>query len=394
MISTRDLFDTRVDTENYFVAMRTSIQPHNYINSDGKSQLFLTVTHSSKRERIPLGIYVPKKRWIRKHQELKSITKNEEDLNLVINNIKSKVSDIKVFYRLSNKTLSLHNFVHEFKNDLPRGNFIKFFFQVLSERKQTISKATHDKERAVCRKLQEFRPVLLFTDIDERFFFDYRNFMATKKNKRTTRNGNIKIIKKYLRFAERFGVKLQFDINEIKVGPTHGNKDYLNPAEVKVCYDYFMSSFIPVNQKIALGYFLFGCFTGLRFSDIMQQNRPSLLSGSFTFIHVKTGKSQVVKLNKTAISLLLECENLFIKKYSNDHTRKLVQEICTFLQIDKPVDFHMSRHTFGTNYILLGGDPVKLQNLMNHSVITETMGYVHLAEQEKNAEADLMDQLI
>jgi len=394
MLSKRAFFDTAVDTNKYLVAMRTSIQPHNYVNSDGNSQLFLIITHNKQRKRLALGIYVNRRFWDSKKQILKASCKQDNDTNLLIANVKSKANDIQVFYRLSDKLISLENFAHEFTNDLPRGNFVKFFQQVLKERKATISKATHDKELAISRKLETFRPVILFTDIDERFFFEFRNFLAKQKNKRTTRNGNIKIIKKYLRFAQKFGVKLRIDLSDIKAGSTHGNKDYLNPKEVKKCYKYFKSSFIPENQKVALGYFLFGCFTGLRFSDIMQQKRQALKEGSFSFKHVKTGKPQIVKLNKTAKSLLKHCENLFVTKYSNDHTRKLVQSICSFLEINKPVDFHMSRHTFGTNYILLGGDPVKLQILMNHSVITETMGYVHLAEREKDAEADLMDRLI
>src|SRR5690606_20302018 len=83
----------------------------------------------------------------------------------------------------------------------------------------------------------------------------------------------------------------------------------------------------------------------------------------------------------------------FETKYSNSHVRTLVKEICGFIRINKPIDYHMSRHTFGTNYILLGGSVTTLQGLMNHSDIRETMTYVHLAEQEKNAEADIMDDL-
>lgn len=393
MIFSRDIFDTKVDTNILFVTIRTSIQPHNYINSDGKCQLLLFVNQKAQRKRLPLGIYVNPKQWDRKKQLIKEKNQCDTDTNLMISNIKSKISDIKVVYRLTDRILNIENFVHEFTNDMPRGNFVKFFYKVLHERKNTISKATHDKERAVCRKLEEYKPVILFTDINQQFFFDYRNFMAKKKNKRTTRNGNIKIIKKYLRFASKFGIKLPIDINEIKAGKTTGEKSFLDSFEVKKCYSYYMSDFIPENQKIALGYFLFGCFTGLRFSDIMQQSRNTLKTNVFTFKHVKTGKIQTVELNKKAVSLINNCDKLFIKKYSNDHTRKLVQHICKFLQINKEVDFHMSRHTFGTNYIILGGNPVTLQRLMNHSEIKETMGYVHMAELATNAKADLMDEL-
>ena len=192
----------------------------------------------------------------------------------------------------------------------------------------------------------------------------------------------------------KYGFPLAVSIDDIKAGSTKGQKNYLNADEIKKCSSYYFSECIPYNHKVALGYFLFSCFTGLRFSDVMQQERRFLKDGSFTFKHVKTGKNQTVKLNKTAIKIYESCEDLFVKKFSNNHTRDLVQQICAFLQINKKIDYHMSRHSFGTNYIMLGGDVTRLQQLMNHSDIRETMTYVHLAELEKNAESDLMDQLI
>lgn len=76
----RALFDTNFDTNKYFVAMRTSIQPHNYVNREGKSQLFLIATQNSKRKRLPLGIYVNRKQWNKKTQNLKEISVFDRDV--------------------------------------------------------------------------------------------------------------------------------------------------------------------------------------------------------------------------------------------------------------------------------------------------------------------------
>lgn len=393
MIPGTSLFDTRIDTLKYIVPMTTNFKLRNYINKDGLSPIYMHVNCNSKRERISLDISVDPKHWCATTQVLKGPKEIVYDDNLMLEHIKSKINNIKVFFRLQNKILTLDSFLYEFKNELPRANFVKFFKTMLDDRKSTISKGTYKKELAIYRKLQVFQPEIIFHNMDLTFFDSFRNYLGRLGNNKVTRNGNIKIIKKYLRYARKHGVTLPFEIDDVKAGPTKGDKKYLNQKEVSKCMDYYFSSFIAPNHKLALGYFLFSCFTGLRFSDTMAQQRHFVLQGSFTFTHVKTGKPQVIKLNQTALGIVKACEDLFIKQYSNNQARNIIKQICGFMQINKDVDYHTSRHTFGTNYIMLGGDVTRLQILMNHSDIRETMTYVHLAELERNAESFLMDNL-
>ena len=392
MLLAKDLFDTIVDTKNIFVTIKTTFILHNYTNSDGKRQIMLRVSCNGT-ERIPLGLYVDPKLWLPKKEVAREASEDEADLNLLINREKSKINEIKIFYKLARKAPNLNNFVRDFKNDMSFGNFLKFFQHILKERRATIDRSTYAKEQTILNKLKAFRDPVLFTDIDEKFFFDLRNHLASIGNQKTTRNGNIKIIKKYLKFAVKFGVNLNVDLEDIKSGSTAGDKIYLNKHEVELLHNYYFSDFISHNRKLAVGYFLFSCFTGLRFSDLQNQKRHALLKGFFHFTHVKTKKPQSMQLNKKAMAIVDHCPDLFIKHYSNNHTRRLVQETCRFLEIDKKVDYHTSRHTFGTNCILMEIPVVKLKILMNHSDLKETQVYVHLAELEKNAKADLLDNL-
>ena len=213
------------------------------------------------------------------------------------------------------------------------------------------------------------------------------------KNNKQTRNGNIKIVKKYLRFAERIGVKLNFDLRDIEAGPTKGDKEYLFPNEVKNLYSYFSSKFIPEQTKIILGYFLFSCFTGLRFGDTLAINRRDIKSGSFKIVNQKTKKQQFLNLNTKAISIIDSCPNLFIKKYTNQHVNDELKTIAKSVGISQNLHYHMSRYTFATSYIRLGGDIYDLMLLLNHSSVEQTKEYVRLVNSEKNRNADLLDNL-
>lgn len=393
MLSQLGFIDTRIDTINIFVPMTINFRKRNYINKDGLSPIYLHVSSGNRRERISLEVYVNPKNWDRKKSRLKGTDEASAEINLVLDVIWSKVTNIKKQYALTLKPLTIDQFLYEFQNDMPTTDFNQFFKTMLEDRKSTISKSTYEKEMAIYRKLLDFKTVIMFYEINEAFFLKFRNYLGDLGNARTTRNGNIKIIKKYLRMAIKHGAQIPVGLDEITAGSTKGEKSYLSADEVQTLFEYYSGKFCPQNHKICLGYFLFSCFTGLRISDVLNQKRKDLLKGSFHFTHVKTGKNQFVKLNKKATEIIKACEELFVDKYSSSHIRNTVKDICAFLQITKRVDYHMSRHTFGTNYMLLGGNLVKLQMLMNHSDIRETRDYAHLAELERNAEADLMDKL-
>jgi len=393
MLIQNRFFDTRIDTNKFFVPMTIHFKKRNYINKDGLSPIYLHVTSKDRRKRMPLDIYVDPKKWDSKKRRLSGNDEVSRETNLYLDIVWSKITNIRKQYKLCSKPLTIDSFLFEFQNDMPTTDFIQFFKAMLKDRKSTIRSSTYDKEMAIVRKLERFKKTIMFYEIDELFFMKFRNWLADEGNNKATRNGNVKIIKKYLRYAIKAGVKLPVALEDIKAGPTSGQKSYLTRSEVKKLHDYFFSSIIPQNQKVCLGYFLFSCFTGLRISDVLNQKRQFLKEGEFTFVHVKTNRNQYVKLNQKATAIFNHCPELFATIYTKSHIRTVVKDICTFLQINKRVDYHMSRHTFGTNYILLGGSVTTLQLLMNHSDIREVMTYVHLAEQEKNAEADLMDGL-
>lgn len=394
MLSPGFIFDTITATNKKHVSLRTHLVPRTPPKANGLCTLYLDVNGVGARQRIKLDIEVNIRFWSSKKQKLTSSRKEDELNNLLIANVHSKITKIRTFFHLSNRALTTKTFVDEFINELPRADFINFFKRYLEERKSTISNSTYLKEQSVQRKLAAFQSEILFCNIDLQFFTSYRNYMATVcKNNKQTRNGNIKIVKKYLRFAERAGVRLSFDLRDIKAGSTKGEKEYLYPEEVENLYHYYNSKFIPNETKIVLGYFLFSCFTGLRFGDTMALKRKVVLVGSFKLINQKTKKPQHINLNKKAVAITENCEYLFVTSFSNKHVNEVLKLIAKSVGITKNLHYHISRYTFATSYIRLGGDIFDLKELLNHSSVEQTKEYVKLVNSEKDRNADLLDNL-
>ena len=54
---------------------------------------------------------------------------------------------------------------------------------------------------------------------------------------------------------------------------------------------------------------------------------------------------------------------------------------------------HLFRHTFAKNYIINGGNPAKLQKLLNHKTIEQTMKYVNLYGNDVAGDLELFNPL-
>ncbi|PHR71014.1 MAG: hypothetical protein COA67_07390 [Lutibacter sp.] len=104
--SAERIFDTLVDTQKIFVSMRTKFIPRKYQNTQKKSPIYLHVTGRGERKRVHTDVWIDTKKWDCANQCILKPNKEEEDLNLILDNYRSKITNIKTVYRLSEKILT------------------------------------------------------------------------------------------------------------------------------------------------------------------------------------------------------------------------------------------------------------------------------------------------
>ena len=64
-------------------------------------------------------------------------------------------------------------------------------------------------------------------------------------------------------------------------------------------------------------------------------------------------------------------------------TNKLLKEAAKFCGIDKPLTFHMSRHTFATEVCLSQGVPIEsVSRMLGHTDIATTQRYAHVNKEK------------
>jgi site-specific recombinase XerD len=181
------------------------------------------------------------------------------------------------------------------------------------------------------------------------------------------------------------------NFSEIKNITFKGNRTFLDAQELNRLMEYYNSSYIPAIYKNMLGRFLFSCFTGLRFSDVYKLTKENFVADTVVFSAEKTGKFQRIQLNKTAASFIND--DFFKINSTNEYTNRTLKEIAKICGITKKITYHVSRHTFATNFLICGGRVEHLQKLLAHSKIEETMIYVHIVEQITDTQILNMDSI-
>lgn len=386
------VFDTLLDTKKLFVSMKNYFELRNYVNKEGQSLVYLRVVSGKEKERINFDILVNPKNWDYKKRRLKPLDNHSKDINLVLDNIEAKVTNIKTVYRLSEKVLTPKILRRELLEGMPRVNFNAFAKRCIEDDRGMIKDGTLRRYESVLEKLVAYQEEIFFNEIDYTFFQEFRKYYAKKGNQATTLNSNISVIKKWLRKAQKSGIRLKIDLDEIISGKTSGNRVALNPEELKKVCGYYFSEWINPTHKLTLGYFLFSCFTGLRLSDVMNLTRKEL-ADEIQFVSVKTSKDQIISLNKKAKEIIESYESLFVDFIHPNTMNEELKHIMKHLGIKKKISFHCARHSFATNFLRMGGKPEKLQILLGHSKITTTMVYVHILAAEANEEIFLLDNL-
>lgn len=365
-----------------------------YIRSDGTCALFVQIFINSARKRIPLHISVKISDFDKTKQRLKPKANFSKDYNLIIEKALADINKIEINYRLAGESLTLEALMNEYKNPSSRIDFIRFWELELENQKLLIDAATVKQQTSSLRKLKKYKESILFYEITidfyEKMIF---YFKKTEKNSPNTIQTLGKNFKKYLHIANNKGIITPLKYQDIKTPYSVSNRTFLDSNEIFKLNEYYCSEFINPNLKNILARFLFSCFTGLRISDIKNITRENIVNDVLIFFAHKTGKLQRIQLSDAAISFIGEFQ-LFEGEYTEQHINRELKEIAKCCGIKKRVTFHVSRHSFATNFLICGGRVEHLQKILGHSEIKETMIYVHIVDSITSKQIHNMNDIL
>lgn len=365
-----------------------------YVRADGTCALFVQLFLNKIQKRIPLHISVRLVDFDKAKQRIKPKATFANDYNLIIEKALADINKIEINYRLSNVPLTVDKLLNDYENPSSRLDFCNFWELEMNNQKDKLKASTYRQQMTMLHKLKEFRPTLYFYEINEDFVEAIKKHCKmTLKNKDNTIQSFLKSFKKYLHLANKRGIVTPIMHSDIKRKEFISDRVFLIPEELVRLHAYFKSDFINATHKAILARFLFSCFTGLRISDIQKLTSDNFQDDMLFFSAVKTNKIQKVKLNQTALSLI-DPSVIFYGNFTGEYINRELKFIAKVCAVNKNISYHVSRHTFATNYILSGGNVVNLQKILGHSKITDTMIYVKITDSMQETEILSMDTIL
>lgn len=351
-----------------------------------KVSLILDIYHKGKRKFETLDLFLyPEPEKGRLTREQKNHNKEHLRLAKLIRDKKSVEYQAKL-YDIDDLS----------KRD---ASYIKYFKVLLEKRKNSLG--NYGNWDSVLKHILKFtnNEEVKFSDIDVSWVLDIKDYFeneaTSKRGKELSQNSKhsyFSKVKASLKQAQKEGIIKQNPAEQVEgIKQGEPEREFLTEEEVQEIMKHDCE--IPVIKSA----FLFGCFTGLRHSDIMKlkwsEVQFSNENGHYIrFRQKKTKGYETTPVNSDAITLLGNRGNPDEKvfkdlSYSAWHNQKL-RDWMRKAGIMKNITFHCSRHTYATLLLTKGVDIMTVSKMLGHKELKTTQVYAKIINQKKRAAAD------
>lgn len=364
-------------------------------NAKGKAPIYISFYLNREKIEIPAKISIPTKYFDPVKGLVKSSYEFAKDKNLIISDIKAKINDILVRYRLSKKELNRNTFFKEFSNPEQSQDFFAFCTEYQKLRFQEIQVSTQDKHKSCLSNLREFKSEITFAELDEEFLRKFILYLRKKKGlKEITINKNISVIKSYLAAARKKGIISDNPTKDLKLCQCEDTTaPCITEDELTKLVELYKIHFFGGITHDALEFFLFMCFSSLHITDARNLRIEQIGENDFWYVRVK-----MLGIRPKVVRVPISDP---LRKIINHHLRgrkegQLWDDLVTDQEINKRLKYiavvagiksklsaKYGRHTFATVFLRRTKDLNALKDIMGHTNIKQTLVYAHVLDQDK-----------
>lgn len=369
-------------------------------NALGTYPLYLYANINSERKSFTLKRYIPLNAWNEKRQEVRMSHRDWSLINDDISRFRTKAEEMRISADKDEVMISMHQFERVFRGGIK--DVIDIFTYIEEDIRQfgnTYAYATIKMYESQSRKLKKFSDKLKFTEITPLFWKQYDSYLISLNNNGNTRWKAYRTIKTFINKAIEDGIIKTDPLRGVKVRKPEGNRNYLSQEEVKKLEKLY-EGFLKKYQKRVLQYFLFSCYTGIRYTDLKNLKNSNIYfeNGNpiISLKQIKTNKPVEIPLGSKAKKYLPDSglpEQPVFDFYGNQYTNRVLKEIITLAEIPKYISFHCARHTFATIALELSGDIAVVSKLCGHTKISTTQIYAKVLDSSKRNVIGLMDAM-
>ena len=275
------------------------------------------------------------------------------------------------------------------------------------------SDGTFRKFKSAIKSLKAFiewkfnKPEIYLHQVDHKFITEYEFYLKSiQKLQHNSAMGNMKKLKKIIRQCVANDWLDKDPFKSYKITSRDTNRDFLLKNEL----ESLLKKRISVQRLDQVrDIFLFSCYTGLSYSDVMKLSSKDIAIGmdgeQWIFINrTKTNAPSRVPLLPIARAILEKYAKLpdlinsdrLLPRLSNQRMNSYLKEIADICGFNKQLTFHCARHTFATTVTLSNGVPIEtVGKMLGHKTLRTTQIYAKILDDKVSADMrTLKEQLL
>ncbi len=397
-------------------------------SSDGKNGLYLRIIRNRKdKTEISLKVKVFPSEWDERRKVVKAKNRNAKSINLLLEREQYAYKQILLKKELAAKPFTLKEVVLERKNpnskpSVSKITFLEYFKSYIDDNPDNLKYNTIQGYVACYNAVNLFTSGLDFEQLTPQWVSKFEKHLIRKGKAINTIWGRMKALKKLSKKAQEEGLLNDNPFKFYKSKTESGEREFLTRSELSAFEAIETSTKL---QTLIKDVFLFSCYTGLRFSDIVtlqredlivQKNKENGTNYYLSFRMDKTREMLQIKLNSKAKRIVksylvnnallvfpiladqvyAQNDQKILKKAissKNAYYNRVIKGLCSKAEINKSISMHCGRHTFATISLDLDVPIQVVSKLLGHKNLRETMIYSKILDKQKDAAIDKWETL-
>lgn len=372
--------------------MSYSIIPvvRDYVDKNNKSAIAIRITFDRKIQYYTTGLKIEPNLW--KNDKVIGRSDRALNTNILITKAITEYQQIILDMKMQGIRLTHRNFkecLEDKQNKKKDDDFFDFCENCLKNFDVHIN--TEKTYRSFLIKLKDFQKRIRFDDLDLSFIERFNKFLKEQGYEQNTIWSYHKRMKKFVNRAVHTGLLDRSPYQNFKVKKEPGMRNFLNMEEVQKIEDLKNNKHISANLLRLSKIFLFSCYTGLRYSDIKNLKWKDIQQDKLYLKTEKSAKPVSFPLSDRAKKHLpekKEAEQYVFQIASNQKVNQQLKLIAMYADIDKYLNYHVSRHTFATLSLSLGIPLRVIQSVLGHSSYSTTEIYAKIIDKWVDTEMD------
>jgi site-specific recombinase XerD len=354
----------------------------------GDGMVMIRASQGRKCVDIPTNIYCEAKQFSGGY--INSLHPQFDGLNAMVNQIMLDIqaTEIEAFRKDINMTVQrLYSmYVESLSTSVPINEFSENVFKYSCNRKNI----TIDRYRSVIKNICEFSPGIALEDIDVQWLHKYEVWLYSRGNCDTTVWARMKVLRMLFNEAIKRDLmkpwQTPFRIFEIPA--LRSRTDVIRFAEMEELFNF---RFTDRKLSRARDFFLFSCYTGLRWADMLSLTSEHIRKiGEETWLTIKTQKTgKLVQIPLTiifygrAMKILEKYKSVedMVSYKANSSYNRLLHDLIAEAKVGggQHITVHTARRSCITGLADFGVNVYTIQRIAGHSRISTTQMYMQLS---------------